>query len=123
MNRKAAVCWRRLAGRRGVRPLLRGTYPHSAFRRGVRCIPARGASLVASPASLESRRARRNGDVVRSPPPKSGTSWGLTGGGECAPPYQLYELTNIPKIHSSVIQGEEPEIEVTLVLRPGASAH
>src|SRR3954453_15863702 len=31
--------------------------------------------------------------VVRCPPPKPGTSRGLTGGGGCAPPHQLYEPT------------------------------
>ena len=66
-TRTAAVRWRRLAGRRGVRPLLRGTYPHPAFRRGLRDLPARGARLVASPSSLETQRAQRTRvEVMRS---------------------------------------------------------
>src|ERR687894_426395 len=57
--RFAAVRGGRLACRRGVRALLRGTHPYTPLWRGLRGLPARGASLVASPASLGTRRAQQ----------------------------------------------------------------
>jgi DNA-binding SARP family transcriptional activator len=55
----AAVRRSHLADRRSVRPLLRGTHPHSPVRRGLRSLPACSARLVAPPAPLETRRAQR----------------------------------------------------------------
>src|SRR5918997_1068044 len=57
--RSAAVRGGRLACRRGVRALLRGTHPYTPLWRGLRGLPARGASLVASPAYLGTRRAQQ----------------------------------------------------------------
>src|SRR5829696_4937345 len=59
LARSATVRCGGLAGRRGVRSLVRGTHPHPPVRRGLRGLPERGARLVATPASLETQRARR----------------------------------------------------------------
>jgi hypothetical protein len=68
LARSAAVRRGRLAGRRGVRALVRGTHPHPPLRRGLRSLPARSACLVAPPASMGTRRAwRTRRRVMRLP--------------------------------------------------------
>jgi hypothetical protein len=72
-TRTAAVRWRRLAGRRGVRPLLRGTYPHPAFRRGLRDLPARcpPGGLAFVPGNPASATNQGRGDAL------TGDAWGV----------------------------------------------